>query len=402
MIDVLSGNPVDEGAGNEGAVNGLAVNGGVDNGKRTDGTETGVGYGRPAAPQPSLGRFGVASPDQLRFDPELPAGPRQRRRRRRWPWALSSVAVAGGLCAGSFMLGRATKPEPPLPAPPPPPPATAAVVALAHSVTEGQPLSSGDLTVVTIVIGPGTPKGSPQASTKLPYFPASREANLVGRRVRSELPPGALLLPAELSDGPFPAKGQALVGMDLQPSEAPTGGSLAPGDQVGVLFVPAASQPPYPAPEPVGTAQVVASVPGQSGDSYVSVVVPAGLAARVAAYAQHNEVALVRLGPGEAWRATPAAAQPVQKPAQAKPAQAKPAQTTASRPTTAATASTAPATTVPDRKKSSPRATAAHGGRSTGKTSGKGRAGGASKARGAGGTGKPAPAGAIGKSASHR
>ena len=160
-------------------------------------------------------------------------------------------------------------------------------------------MSLGDLTVITIVTGRGAAKSSPPPATKLPYFPAATEASLVGRHARSALPAGALLLPAELTGTSFPAKGQALVGMDLQPSEAPTGGALLPGDQVGVLFVPATSQPPYPPPTPVVTAQVVATAAGQSGDSYVTVLVPASLAARIAAYAQHNEVALVRLGP--AW-----------------------------------------------------------------------------------------------------
>jgi hypothetical protein len=255
----------------------------------------------PGGTRPSLGRFGVASPEQVRLDREPPPPPSQRRRRRRWPWVVSGVAVAGALGAGSFILGQAIKPVPPRPAPPPPPPATAGVVALAQAVTQGQALSLSDLTVITVVTGPGAGKGSPPPSAKLPYFPASMEASLIGRHARSALPAGALLKPGELTDNPFPAQGQALVGMDLQPSEAPTGGALLPGDEVGVLFVPAASQPPYPAPKPVVTGRVVASVPGQSGDSDVTVLVPAGVAARVAAYAQHNEVALVRLGPGVQW-----------------------------------------------------------------------------------------------------
>ena len=366
MIDVLSGNQGDtnghwrdgnghwrDGNGHDG--NGHDGNGHDGNGHDGEGgTGTGASFAAPTATL-SLGRFGIASPERLRLDPEPPPPPAQNRRRRRWPWALSSVAAAVVLCAGSFVLGRATKPVPPPPAPPPPPPATSAVVALARSVTEGQALSSGDLTVVTIVTGPGAPKGRPQPSTKLSYFPASMEPRLVGQHVRSQLPPGALLLPAELSDGPFPAKGQALVGMDLQPGEAPTGGSLVAGDQVGVLFVPAASQPPYPAPEPMGTAQVVSSVPGQSGDSYVSVLVPADLAGRVAAYAEHNEVALVRLGPGEAWPAVPATAT------------AKPGPTTTSPPTTDPVART---TTAPVAKKTSPPRMASHRGEGSGPADG--------------------------------
>jgi hypothetical protein len=256
----------------------------------------------PGGPAP-LRRFGVASPEQLRLDPEPSSAPRQRKRRRRWPWALASVATAVALCAGAFILGRVTKPNPPAPPPPPPPPATATVVALTHAVTEGQILTPGDLTVVTLIKRPGVRK----------YFPVSMESDLLGRRVRVALPAGTLIVGPEIAIGPWPAKGQALVGLDLQPSEAPTGGALVAGDQVGVLFVPAASQPPYPAPVPLSTAEVVSSVAGQSGDSYVTVLVPARLAARLAAYAQHDEVALVRLGPGVAWPP------PATAPAPAKP-----------------------------------------------------------------------------------
>jgi uncharacterized low-complexity protein len=244
----------------------------------------------PGAPAP-LGRFGVASPEQLGLDREPTSVPRQKRRRRRWPWALGSVATAAALCTGAFIAGRVTKPNPPPPPSPPAPPATADVVALTQAVSEGQILTRGDLTVITLIKRPGVRK----------YFAVSMESDLVGRRVRIALPAGALIVGPEIANGPWPAKGQALVGLDLQPSEAPTGGALVAGDQVGVLFVPAASQPPYPAPVPLSTAKVVSSVAGQSGDSYVTVLVPAGLAARLAAYAQHDEVALVRLGPAVAW-----------------------------------------------------------------------------------------------------
>jgi hypothetical protein len=264
-----------------------APTGAPGNGGRT----SAISATRPAGPGGSLGRFGVAGPEQLGVDREPPPGPRQRARRRRWPWALGGLVIAAALCTGSFFAGRITKPQPPPPPPPPRPPATAAVVALSQGVTQGQVLTQGDLTVVTIIKRPGVRK----------YFPVSMESDLVGRRVRVALPAGTLILGSEMATGPWPAKGQALVGLDLQPSEAPSGGALVAGDQVGVLFVPAASQPPYPAPVPLATAEVVASVPGQSGDSYVTVLVPARLAARLAAYAQHDEVALVRLGPGVAW-----------------------------------------------------------------------------------------------------
>lgn len=133
----------------------------------------------PGAPAP-VGRFGVASPEQLGLDREPSPAPRQRARRRRWPWVLSSVATAAALCAGAFILGRVTKPNPPPPPPPPRPPATAGVVALTQAVTEGQILTHGDLSVVTLIKRPGVHK----------YFPVSMESDLVGRRVRVALPAG--------------------------------------------------------------------------------------------------------------------------------------------------------------------------------------------------------------------
>ncbi len=317
------------------------MNDGISNGGVLTGT-------RQPASRSSLGRFGVASPEQLHLDREPGQGPGQKTRRRRWPWALAGLATVAVLCAGAFMAGRVTKPAPPAPAPPPPPPATAGVVALAQPVTEGQALSSNDLTVITIVTGPGAPKGSSSPATKLPYFPALMETRLVGQHVRSDLPSGALLMPTELTNTPFPAKGQALVGLDLQPSETPTGGALLAGDHVGVLFVPAASQPPYPAPKPLVTAQVVASVAGQSGNSYVTVLVPAGTAARLAAYAQHDEVALVRLGPAVPW---PPPTAKITRPAAPKTA---PVTTTPKR--------AAPTTTVPvTARRPAPPTTAHHG-----------------------------------------
>ncbi len=276
------------------------------------GTPQQVAATAPApAPEVLFGRFGVASPERLRLERELPPEPLRRTRRRKWPWVLVALVLAGGTGAGSFLAGRLTKPAPP---PPPPPPATAAVLGLSQPLTEGQAIGRADLAVITIVTGRGTGKGARPVSHPLPYFPATAETSLVGRHVRSALPAGDLLTAAELANAPFPATGEALVGLDLTPSQSPSGGALVPGDHVGVLFVPAAAQPPYPAPRPFVSAQVVGSVPGQTGDSYVTVLVPSGVAAQLAAYAQHDEVALVRLGPSVNW---PPPAPPPPRPATA-------------------------------------------------------------------------------------
>ncbi|HXW79191.1 MAG TPA: SAF domain-containing protein [Acidimicrobiales bacterium] len=257
----------------------------------------------------SRGRFGVAGAEQLHVQRPAPNTTRPLPRRHRWPWALATLTMAFAVGFGAFAAGRATAPTAPRG------PATTAVVVLAHPVAEGQVLDLDDLAAVTLLSAHSQQGSVHRLPLGLSYFPASLRARLVGRQVRNPLPAGTLLVPSELTSGPFPGPGQALVGLELQPSEAPSGNALVAGDSVGVLFVPAASQPPYPPPRPLVTAQVVASVEGQSGSSYVTVLVPARLAARLAAYAQHDEVALVRLGPGVVWPPPDPAANPARDPA---------------------------------------------------------------------------------------
>jgi hypothetical protein len=274
-------------------------------------------------------RFGAAGPEQLQVQRPAPPGALPPGRRRRWPWALAGVLTAAALSFGAFAAGRATAPVHP------PGPPTNAVVVLARPVGEGQTLGAGDLAAVTLLSAHRDEGATSRLPPGLSYFPASMRASLIGRQIRSALPAGTLLVPAELASGPFPGPGQALVGLDLQPSEAPSGGALVAGDPVGVLFVPAASQPPYPAPRPLVTAEVVASVAGQSGNSYVTVLVPARLAARLAAYAQHDEVALVRLGAGVVWPPPNLTPPTTAQPATAPPTTARPAISPRPRPTTA-------------------------------------------------------------------
>lgn len=195
-----------------------------------------------------------------------------------------------GLCAGAFFGGRDTVviPRPTPPPPPPAPPPTVHVLALANPVQMGEKLVAADLKSVTI-----------QAKSPGPYMPVTSAAAVVGREARTALPAGTLLLAPELATSPLPAKGQTLVGLLLSAGEAPTGGALDPGDPVGVVFVPASSQPPYPAPKPLVAATVWSVVEGQSAQWYVTLLVPSKAAERVAAYALHDEVAVIRLGPGE-------------------------------------------------------------------------------------------------------
>lgn len=257
----------------------------------------------PAPPEVLFGRFGVASPERLRIERELPAEPGDRKRRRRWPWALLAVVLVAGFATGGFFGGRLTKPSPPTP---PPAPTTAAVVGLSRAMNEGQTITLADLKVFTVVTGPGSDKGPAPYKHPLPYVRASAIMSVVSRQVRSALPGGTLLMASDLATTPFPAPGQAEVGLSLQPSQAPTGPSLVPGDHVGVEFVPASSQSASANGVPLTKAKVVSVAAAPNGAVNVTVAVSSTLAAQLTTYAQRDEVALVRLGPGAAWhRPTP-------------------------------------------------------------------------------------------------
>jgi hypothetical protein len=242
-----------------------------------------------------MSRFGVASPGYPQAPPAtITPLPAPAPRRRRWPWVLGSIIVTAGVVgAGAYWFGRRSVPKP---LPPPPPPATVNVLALAKALPAGYPIVPGDLETITV-----QPGGSKDTSGLLT---PGAEASVVGKELRTPLPAGVLLTSADLTTEAVPAAGYALVGFDLKPSEAPTGTALVAGDRVGILYVPAAQQPPYPAPQPLVAAQVWAATPGAQGDTDVVVQAPTSLSAQLAAYAQHDEIALVRLTADQTWPLT--------------------------------------------------------------------------------------------------
>jgi hypothetical protein len=195
------------------------------------------------------------------------------------------VVVAGAV-VGGYAWGRGSAPAPP---------ATTTFLATTHPLPAGHQLVAADLHTITLQGGLAQPAGGS------PFLTPAGEGSALRSRLRTALPAGVILSGGDLTTSPIPGPAQTLVGLDLKPSETPTGAALVAGDRVGILFVPAATQPPYPPPQNLTAAPVWGVTPGASGSIDVTVLVPTRLAAGLAADAQRDEIAVVRLSRTGTW-----------------------------------------------------------------------------------------------------
>ncbi|MBO0714801.1 MAG: hypothetical protein J2P59_08590 [Acidimicrobiales bacterium] len=208
--------------------------------------------------------------------------------------ALAAAALAVTLGVVGFLVGRIT-------AAAPSPPRTIAVLVTTTDLAPGTPITPSDFTTVNI---------SARDNRGNVWLPASQASSTQGRYTTTEVPKGSLLGPRQLTTNPPPGRGTQIVGIDLKANQAPTA-ALRPGVHVRVLYVPAASQPPYPAAQTVTTARIWSVAPDRGGGTNVDLSVPSGTATTIAAAAAHDEIALVLIGqrpPKSARATTPLAA----------------------------------------------------------------------------------------------
>jgi len=164
------------------------------------------------------------------------------------------------------------------------------VLALTRSVPAGQQLSADDFTTVGVPASPG-----------LRPVPSSDLNTVLGRRAAVALEPDTLLTPSDLTSAPSVTAGMATIGLDLKPGEAPAG--LAPGETVmligtGTATATASPSTPRVLAESAGVLTVgVESATTGSGDTQLTVSVPAASAPAVAAAAAAGNVAVAALGP---------------------------------------------------------------------------------------------------------
>lgn len=199
------------------------------------------------------------------------------RRHRNWPRVGAAVALAV-LCGVVFvlLLGNAGSRHP--------------VLALTRAVPAGTQLSPGDFTTVGVASDPG-----------LAPIPAGDLATVVQRRAAVALEPGTLLTPGDLTTAPAVASGSTTVGLELKPGQAP--GDIAPGEDVMIVATATSSGLGTSSSSPtvlVPSARVLAvGAPSanSSGDTGITVVVPASDAPTVLNAASAGTIAVAALGP---------------------------------------------------------------------------------------------------------
>lgn len=204
--------------------------------------------------------------------PILPAPtlamPRARRRRSVMAWGVV-VIVLGGLGAwwGVQQAGSRT-----------------AVIAMAADVAFGETVTAEDFVQVSVPLEPGL------AVTSWAQLP-----NLVGQRATTDLLKGTLLTSKALTSGQVTADGEAVVGVTVKPSQAPTM-VLKPRDAVRLVVMPSTGGESLDlSSRPEGVDATVLSVGAvQSGGSRtVDVVVDVVDADPVAALAAAGRLVIV-------------------------------------------------------------------------------------------------------------
>ena len=199
------------------------------------------------------------------------------RRQRNWPRVGAAVALAV-LCGVVFvlLLANAGSRHP--------------VLALDRAVPAGTQLSPDDFTTVGVASDPG-----------LTPIPAGELATVVQRRAAVALEPGTLLTAGDLTTAPVVASGSTTVGLELKPGQAP--GDVAPGEDVMVVATATSNGPGTSSSSPtilVPSARVLAVAPASansSGDTGLTVVVPASDAPAVLNAASAGTIAVAALGP---------------------------------------------------------------------------------------------------------
>jgi hypothetical protein len=192
------------------------------------------------------------------------------RRRRPGMIALAVALIGVGILGGAALFQRVNHQVP--------------VLLVAVAVPAGTTVTAADLTTTSVVLGAG-----------VKAVPAQQEHQVVGLVAATDLRPGMLLAPSELTTTLPPSASQQLVPVPLKPSQLPASG-LAPGDQVLVISAPSGSSGtavPTPGPSIPGVVEAVSVRPDQDGMDVVDLLVSAGNGTSLAREAAAGGIALV-------------------------------------------------------------------------------------------------------------
>jgi len=158
------------------------------------------------------------------------------------------------------------------------------ILALANPVERGQAVASDDLMVVYVATD------DPIAS-----LPSDAVAGLVGLTAVADLDAGTIVTPAHFVSRSVLDGGDGVVGLALAPGEYPTP-LLAPGDVVDVVVTSRSSvESSATTGDTVVASAIVFDIAelGTRGERFISLLMPAGVAAEVAGAAAADRVRLV-------------------------------------------------------------------------------------------------------------
>jgi hypothetical protein len=160
-----------------------------------------------------------------------------------------------------------------------------AVVAAAHTVYRGETIEQGDLTTITL-----------RGGTLPQTVPATRIADLVGKRAAYDLVEGSVIPSSAVVAEATPAEGRAIVGLKLAPGRAPAN-LLLPSSVVRLIALPTAADDSNTdkLTGSIFVGRVIDQSPAADGTSIlVNVDVEAGAAPTIAMLAAQDRIAIVR------------------------------------------------------------------------------------------------------------
>lgn len=215
--------------------------------------------------------FGAAEPTaQVGGGALVPTPPRARRR-----WGLFAamvLVVALGVLGNVWLWSSSTSAQ--------------EVVAARTTIERGSVIDAEDLMTVRVELDPA-----------LAAVAGSELSSLVGQRAALDVAAGSLLTSEAVTASTVPGEGYSLVGIGVAAARMP-GTALVAGDQVRVVATPqlqtgeAATAAPESVSAVVVSSQAGTDATGQ-GQTVVTVQVPSGDAATLAAMAATGDVALV-------------------------------------------------------------------------------------------------------------
>lgn len=210
--------------------------------------------------------------------------PGQPRRSRSWGLVvLAAILVIGtGLAVAAYGLSAGKK---------------VSVLAVGESIAKGQTIERDDLVSVSVS---GVAKS----------IPVTDIDKVVGKTAAVDMVEKQVLTDAMLTSTPTPREGESSIGLSLDPTRVPAAG-LEAGDTVSVIAVPGAdasgtgskeAESAIDSPEVLADNVLVYAVEGETtanGAVFLTLIVPAEDAARIAAYSTAGRIAVVETAAGE-------------------------------------------------------------------------------------------------------